>query len=310
MDGETLSFPSLAPRSIDHDYDADFNKRNTVAVEIDNIRYEIGPDAYHAMPVHKSKILHSNYVQTNEYKALSVGSLRLMKTRLIDCLVVGLPVGHYHQKKDKLKKLLTGTHEFSDGYSVHVKKVLVVAQPHGGFLDCIANNDDFTKINNQVSLTLDPGFYTFDWLITNGLMPKWDRSSHFPGGISAVLDSMAKEISKDYDLDFRDIYRLDQGIRNNNFTIHGNLVDLRNYVKVATQAVETSVMEMITNIGIVDDINHVFIVGGGAHMFNKLIKKHLPNSNVIIPDQPQLSIVRGFQLLAEQVAVRSNLQAA
>lgn len=80
-------------------------RRKTLAIPINGLFYEVGPDAALATDNLRATHLHDRYVETPEYLALLRGALAMMKLPVIDVLVVGLPVSHFVAKKAALERV-------------------------------------------------------------------------------------------------------------------------------------------------------------------------------------------------------------
>src|SRR5581483_8540103 len=104
-------FPSIAyPSARDWSAVAAVERRKTVAVPIDGLFYEVGPEVHLAADTFRATQLHDRYTETPEYIALLRGALNLMKVDVIDVLVVGLPVATFISKKAALERAMTGRH--------------------------------------------------------------------------------------------------------------------------------------------------------------------------------------------------------
>jgi plasmid segregation protein ParM len=110
------AFPSIAPRASGRDLALDgVSQRQTVQIAVDDLLFEVGPEAalvqetVHALP------LDDAYTQTSEYLALVRGALRLMHVSHVDLLVVGLPVALFRPRRQALEERLVGTHPVGGG---------------------------------------------------------------------------------------------------------------------------------------------------------------------------------------------------
>ena len=87
------SFPSVAyPTMREPSGQPGYERRKTVAIPINGLFYEVGPDVELAADTFRATQMHDRYTETSEYMALLRGALALMKLPSIDLLVVGLPV--------------------------------------------------------------------------------------------------------------------------------------------------------------------------------------------------------------------------
>lgn len=78
-------------------------------VVVNGNRYEVGPGIDAALEG-GVRIMHENYIETEDYMALMYGALTQMDVDVIDLLVVGLPVDLMGSKKAVLEKRLVGLH--------------------------------------------------------------------------------------------------------------------------------------------------------------------------------------------------------
>jgi plasmid segregation protein ParM len=123
------SFPSLAPRHTGVDLSMSImGRRDTVVVNVDGTKYEVGPDSIDLDTNDASRNLNDQYIHTEQYKAVMFGALAYIGEPVIDLLVVGLPLSNM-QMAGKLKDIVVGEHKVTDGLTVRVKDALVLPQP-------------------------------------------------------------------------------------------------------------------------------------------------------------------------------------
>lgn len=147
--------------------DMGIGKRETVEVDIDGDIFEVGPDAYLSAQ-DSDDVLSDHYVGSKQYKALLKGSLSLMHDRVIDLLVVGLPVNHW-SKKNELIKLTEGVHDFKGGKQRIVKKTMVLPQPVAGLVSYATSlpKQEFEKNFKTANVVcVDAGYLTLDVYIS------------------------------------------------------------------------------------------------------------------------------------------------
>lgn len=112
------SFPSLAPSAARSTVSGGFLENpDTVVVESQNRRYEVGPGVGVTRDGCDHRILHHDYMRTPEYLALMRGVFHYMQAPSIDLLVVGLPVGHIQGRAQELERLIVGNHPTVNGHS-------------------------------------------------------------------------------------------------------------------------------------------------------------------------------------------------
>lgn len=297
------SFPSFAPMaSMNTDMTGGVvSKRNTVTIHIGSNKFEVGPDVEYALDNSDTRVLHEDYARTPEHLAMLRGALHFMSVKEIDVLMVGLPVSHLNTNAREMVPRLTGVHNVGNGKTVNVRAVKVIAQPIGGFIDYAWNNDLFDKVTNQTSLIIDPGFFTFDWVVARGIRPVVPRCGHHNGSVWMALRNIADAISRKFKIPYNDISQIDYGLREGSFTVNGETVQLEEFMTEARQAMQRPVTTMMSIIGKRSDINNIVLVGGGAKLFLPVIAEVFPSRNIIVVDNAVYANVRGFQIAGEML---------
>ena len=64
-----------------------------------------------------------------------------------------------------------------------------------------------------MNLVIDPGYYTLDWVVAQGIKVNGARSGAQPGGMSSVLGAMAESISQRIGVQITDVSAIDDAIR-------------------------------------------------------------------------------------------------
>ena len=305
---EYSSFPSLAPKASNIDMSAGvLGKRNTTIVHVDGTKYEVGPDSTDLESSDVIRALNDNYIFTDQYKALTLGAFFYMNEPVIDLLVVGLPVSNLNQSED-LKKMLIGKHQVNDEFSTEVKNVLVLAQPIGGLYYCmnVLKNEEFEDLKNERNLIIDPGFQTYDFVLSNGERIIESKSDAKPGGVSKVLESIAKSISDEKGIKYTNLNAIDKGLRKKEriIKISGKKESLDKHIKNTKGALESSIMYMLNVLGSdCSDIDNIIMVGGGAHIFEKAIRKQkqFEDREIHVVDNPQFAILMGYHAAGEEL---------
>jgi plasmid segregation protein ParM len=294
------SFPSLAPSAAQSSVSGGFLERpDTVVVESQGKRYEVGPGVGVTRDGCDHRILHQDYMRTPEYLALMRGIFHYMEVPSIDLLVVGLPVNHVQGRAQELERLIVGRHPTTNGNMVDVKKVYAMAQPIGGFMHYALTSGHFQMLRTQVNLVIDVDFVTLDWLLCDGMRPIAQRCGHTEGGVSAILKPIAKHVSQDHDVNFSDFTALDRGLRDGYFTLFGGQVPIARYLPDAAPVLDKAIAALCHSAGDGSDINNIFLVGGGAKLYASSIAARFPKHPVVIVDDPIYANVRGFHLAGE-----------
>jgi len=298
-------FPSIAKAHTGIDRGASvMTKRDLIEVESGESIYMVGKDSIDTLSARDDRIAHlqTNYIDTPQYLALYRGALAYMNEENIDLLVSGLPVNNYAQDKARMRELLMGNHKYQNGKSVTVKDVWVIPQPVGGFIDFFMNNNDDINLDEIMSLTLDVGYYTLDWLTCRGLKMNEERSSSTPGGMSLILEKLTQLIAVDRKDSFSNIGMVDAGIQKGFKTrIQGVEYDFSHLIPKMEDHITTAIQSVVRSVGSLDDIDVILLVGGGAKCYQGIFEKVL-GREIIVPDSSIYSNVKGFYLAGKQRA--------
>lgn len=299
------SFPSLAypsPRDPSGTLGAD--RRRTFAIPIGDMFYEVGPDVMLAADSFRAAQIHDNYLDTAEYLALARGALRMMKEEVIDLLVVGLPVAQFGAKKAALEKLMSGRHDVGDGKSVIVRKALAMAQPNGALIDYATQHDKVVAMETEVSLVIDPGSRTFDWLVARGMKLSHKRSHSVNRGVVDILQLIADDVCADIGQPYNQLDAIDAALRSGKgLSIFQRTYSLARMKPVVESIARQAVGAMLRRIGEFYDVQNIILVGGGAFLFRKAVKTVFSTHQIFEVKEPMFSNVRGYQIAGMDYAL-------
>lgn len=291
-------FPSQAfPALLDQTRDALGGPRKTVAIPLNGLFYEVGPEIALAGNPFRGSHGHDRYIETPEYLALMRGALRYMKVEQVDLLVVGLPLALFASKRAALEKLATGRHEVAPGRFVCVRKVLVVAQPHGALIQFAAQADRLVQLSRQLNLVVDAGYRTFDWLVAGGLRLMPAKSHSINRGMLDMVKAMCRRISADRALDYRDVDAVDAALRQGqNPMVGGEPYALDQLRPITTATARQAVSTMIEWLGDTREFDNIVLVGGAADLFKAALKDAFPKHKVHEVRDPLYANVKGYHL--------------
>jgi plasmid segregation protein ParM len=298
------SFPSVAyPSARDLSSVSATERRKTVAVPIDGLFYEVGPEVNLAADTFRATQMHDRYTDTPEYAALLRGALGLMKLDRIDLLVVGLPVAAFVAKKATLEKAMVGTHEVGGGRTVTVHQALAVAQPQGALVYYASLHQKIRTIANEQSLIIDPGARTFDWLVTRGMRLVQKKSHSINRGMFDIAQAIASEISEDIGTTYRDFDAIDLALRTGkNPVIYQKTYDISRLMPIAQTIARQAVSSMMQWIDASYSFQNIILVGGGAFLFKKAVKQAFPKHTIHEVKDPMYANVKGFQIAGTNYA--------
>tara|TARA_Y100000034_G_scaffold76481_1_gene91910 strand:- start:1882 stop:3036 length:1155 start_codon:yes stop_codon:yes gene_type:complete len=305
------SFPSITPLASNQSISGNmFMARDTKIVDVDGTHFEVGVETEALISgsnTDAAKVLDESYIFSPQYKALFLGALSYMGKEEYDVLVLGLPV-NYIRNAEKLAELFTGEFELSDNKKCVVKEVLVIPQPLGGFYQVAIDNDLYEDMLEEYNLIIDPGYLTFDVLTTKGLSPIDQRSDAIPGGMSKILNALAKSISQQIDRTYDDLSAIDNAIRKPRkiknpdgtserkraLKIGKQIIELDEHIKKTTPVIENSITAMKNIVKTYDNIENIILVGGAENIFLKRIEKHLVDREILKADNSLFSNAIGF----------------
>jgi plasmid segregation protein ParM len=291
-------FPSVAyPSSRDMSTLPAAERRKTVAVPVNGLFYEVGPEVNLAADTFRATQMHDRYIETPEYSALLCGALNLMKVDTIDLLVVGLPVAALMAKKAALEKSMIGTHQVGNGRAVTVRNALAVAQPQGALVYYASLHQKLHTIENEQSLIIDPGARTFDWLVSRGMRLVQKKSHSVNRGMFDILQTIATEISHDIGTAYRDFDAIDSALRTGkNPIIYQKPYDITRLMPIADTIAQQAVSSMMQWIESSYSFQNIILVGGGTFLFKKAVKAAFPKHKIYEIKDPIYANVKGFQI--------------
>ena len=313
-------FPSRSPVAGDKGLSAGFaQKRDTTIIHINGINYEVGKGVAQAQGTNDlSSVLDNDFCMSDAYMARFRGALHYMlgqdkksgqpylQNNHINLFMAGLPVSNFCnvELRDGLRDKLTGKHELSDGRTVTLEKVVIIPQPMGAFFEYAFEHSMFDVMKKQNNLIIDPGFYTFDWLLSTGLIINEARSNSVNRGMSAVMAAMVEAIKKKkgWKTPSEVLFRLldDHYREGEPFFAHGENHDANEFVPAGRTIINEAVAAMVNSVGDGADIHNIVLAGGGAKLYLSAIQEKFPHHKILVMENPVYSNVRGFQLAGER----------
>jgi len=278
--------------------------RRTVEVWVDGTPYEVGPDT--TLFAGEVPVLHADYIDTPQYRALLYGALHAMQLERIDLLVTGLPVHQHSSHSARLKKLLTGTHVIRPGKTVEIVDVKVAIQPLGGLIAHLHESGNWTRHKKHTYLFIDPGYCTFDWLLSKGLSEVPGKSGSVPCGVSAYLTSIQHDLSRELGLYCSDLEKIDAGLREGQFRIWTREIDLQPYKARAEAVIDRAIRALCNRVDVGQNIDEIVLAGGGSFYFLPALQRAFPARDIHVMTEPARANVRGFHLFGKLLAAKQG----
>lgn len=292
----SVAYPSIRDTSTD----AIGGRRRTVAIPIDGLFYEVGPDVHLAADAFRPSHLNDQFTASHAYLALLRGALHYMRVDHIDLLVVGLPVASFLSRKTALERLASGEHELGKGRKVVVRRALAVAQPQGALVHFADTVGRLRELHDEQSLVIDVGARTFDWLVTRGLRLVSKKCHSVNRGVYDIVQALAQQISVDIGTEYRDLDAIDAAIRKRKpLSICQRPYPLDKLERITLSTAEQAVSSMLQSVGDLTSFHNIVLAGGGAFLFKKVLRKALGQYRIHELADPLYANVRGFQLAGQ-----------
>jgi len=329
-----INFPSMAiPADASAVRTLGTRKRDTFDVPVNGADYEVGRDVGLAQAGGSfGRDVTDEFYRGSIYEALTKGALRYMLEAgdsVIDMLVLGLPVNQYNDSKrrDYLRSHYEGEIPVGDGKTITVRKVLVQAQPMGGYAalddhlealnDVIAKTPGALKplasgeaLDDLSVLMIDPGEHTLDWLLIQqgSINPRSSGAASDAGRhrvVRSVLESLVAEVGRP--LGPAVIQRINDALRSNSpVKLAGVAHDLEHFEPIIMTVVEDCINRMVDGLRDAHEIIDLMVlVGGHPERYRDVLAKRFPAIPVFIMPEPMAANVRGFQMIGEAIAEES-----
>lgn len=245
-----------------------------------------------------------NYTDSKEWLAMVHAALVRVGSPRVDVVVAGLPVTEFFEgatRRDILRSRLEGVHHVAHNQTVEVVKAIVVPQPIGAFADHVyaaGFTGEKPPGPDHMSLVIDPGHYSADWVIIQGDKSIRQRSSSNSKQAGRetlvqtgrlIFEQTGLRVSHD---------RLEAAVRRQEQEIEiGNIaLKLAPYFEKAGATVVDQVLkEVKASVGADQDaINTVILTGGGAPLYAPLVSRVMPRKRLVQLQEPILGNARGF----------------
>lgn len=331
-DVEFISFPSMAiPADASAVRALGTRRRDTYDVPVNGANYEVGRDVGLAQAGGSfGRDVTDEFYRGAIYEALTRGALRYMAEAgdsSIDVLVLGLPVNQYNdaKRRDYLRALYEGEIDVGDGKRVTVRKVIVQAQPMGGYAALGEHMDELNQtiastagalkplpdgeaLDDLSVLMIDPGEHTLDWLLIQqgSINPRASGAASDAGRhrvVRTVLESLAADLGRP--LGPAVMPRINDALRSRSAVkLAGVAHDLDRFEPKIMSVVEDCINRMVDGLRDAHEIVDLMVlVGGHPERYRDVLAKRFPAIPVFIMPEPMAANVRGFQMIGEAVSL-------
>lgn len=310
-------FPSIAVLSGNSQFaDGIFKKADVYEVRVGEVEYLVGKEITKLL-TNETKVLNRDYVNSDQYKALTYAALQAMGHEEIDFLGVGLPHNNFSEKKGELKSWLEGTHNIGSGKTVTIHNVVVIQQPVAGLINFAKGAEAFKEMKSSRTLRFDFGYFSNDWATCDGFTPVDSLSGASDTGAYTVYQQVMRHLNETVidhmkleKLEPSDFQRIDLALRNNSLKICGVQVPLDGVIngekkfssvkEVISQVANQAIMPASNNIGkSAKTIDKIIAGGGSSAMFIEALKKAFPRHEISIESDGIYSNANGLKIAAK-----------
>ncbi|WP_304526848.1 ParM/StbA family protein [Halomonas sp. I5-271120] len=282
-------------------------KEKTAKVVVDDKLYVAGVD--HKTVGHDRQ-RSEHFIYQPEWMARFKAAVKRsgFSNKTIDTLVLGLPCDMYYnhanptEKSAQVKHLeeaCSGTIDIDGEQTYEVKKVVVMAQPHGtywGFFGKTKDNSLRNLARRGSILVMDVGYYTFDWINLDKLNVVLRNSNSRPNAFHQVLDNAAGSITAD--LREQGLTKakvspddIEDALFNGETTVlvGSKEIEIDPYLYTASETVAAQVFKAIEGDVGQTPPSLILVSGGGAKHFAPHIERWAESmgTKVITPDSPE-----------------------
>jgi plasmid segregation protein ParM len=323
-----INFPSMAiPADVSAVRSLGTRRRDTFDVPVNGAKYEVGRDVGLAQAGGSfGRDVTDEFYRGAIYEALTKGALRYMAEAgdtVIDVLVLGLPVNQYNdaKRREYLQSHYQGDVEIGDGRTINVRRVIVQAQPMGGYAALGEHLEELNRVITSTAgalpalpdaealddlavLMIDPGEHTLDWLLIQQgtINPRASGAASDAGRhrvVRTVQDSLAAHIGRP--LGPAVMPRINEALRQSKpVKLAGVAHDLAAFEPEIMSVIEDSLNRMVDGLRDAHEIiDLIVVVGGHPERYRDVLARRFPAIPVFIMPDPMAANVRGFQLIGE-----------
>ncbi|MBL1351949.1 MAG: ParM/StbA family protein [Zetaproteobacteria bacterium] len=306
-------FKSIYGEAIDFQFKESLLKNNQeqdehIHIDVDGISYFVGELAERQSANRQFTLEQTQFI-SSATKTLALAAISRFVSKESESfkVVVGLPIGHYRQYKDEVRKILRQSHQISitnqQGINqdtlIGISDVKVIPQPIGTvmdrLLDDVGKPSDMRFASEKIGI-IDVGFSTCDYTISDKARYSERGSLTTQNGISKAFEVISSKLKDSCGINI-ELYRLFEAIETGSIKIRGKGYDLRKITQIAFQQLAANIASDANRIWSDDwDMDAIMITGGGGAVLAPYLQPLL--EGVIIPIEQDLDYrlhnVRGY----------------
>lgn len=306
-----VCFRSITPEAIVDEESVGLGNTERVLIPYKGRNYYAGPAASSDVV---ARALEPDYIHTDQHEILLRAALHFGMRSLgrkfdrIDALVLGLPVSGFVGAREKLLEIGAQPREVpipkslidrSGETSIVVKAdhVIVRPQPYGSMMVVAetAQESDSILDPSRLTMVIDPGYRTFDWFVSAGLVPEMALSGSFDGGVSSIYRALSQRIGYDQGTGSLEFDQVEEGLRNGEIRLVHKKIDMKPYLEVAESLADRQVVTFLSRLDRNKSrISRVLLTGGGASLYEKSLRERMPGVDVELQPESLMANARGY----------------
>ena len=308
-----IVFPSIAPEVVVDEEASGFSNPDRIMIHHGGRRYYTGPKATSGVV---ARVIEQNYIETDLHEMMLITAIHLAMReskrviRVIDKLVLGLPVSGHNSQRLRLKELGMKTRRVPLPKSlihpgapadveVQIRDCLVLPQPYGAMRLAAQGLpvDDAIFQEGKLAMVVDPGYRTLDWFVSEAMTPDMKLSGSYDGGVSSILREVSQKIGFDHGTGSLEFDMVERGLQTGTINLGHKVINMRDYLSMVPAIAGQEIGVFVTRLGgRRQNIARVFIAGGGAAYYEQALRERLPGCEITQLEKPVMSNARGYWL--------------
>lgn len=211
-------------------------------------------------------------------------------------IVAGLPIAYYSKQKDDFKAMLENIdssitiNKIGQKQNIRINKVLVYPQSAGVVIKKAATNPEIKK---ESSIVIDIGGGTWDVSQFQGL--QLVKKATYQQGMLIQYSKVSQYLNSNYYTNFKanEIYDL---LKRDTFTAEGEKVSIGVVIPTIEKHNNLVIADIKRDFDI-NNVDNVFIIGGGAEETESYIKPHAPGA--VVEKDAQMCNAKSFEYMGK-----------
>ena len=184
---------------------------------------------------------------------------------------------------------------YGSTFNVLVEKVLVLPQPIGALRNYSGN---LQTGDNSVSLIVDPGYNTFDWVIAYGMRPDMQRSGSFDGGVAYIFREVSVQAGKTLGIGVIDFLQCEDALNTGILSHKSRIYPFEQFRGIADDAAAEIVNKFASALDTTRPFHKIVMAGGGAKYYVSALRKQFPDFEIVASNDSVMANARGFYAFA------------